>query len=168
MKVTNALRTLLSPLMLFLGSCASEEEVEEKHPEYTENNSFYTSAKYNYGKSNKMGLEGIIRKDNEILKHHPEAVVTNEGKTIVVTFPEAHTHSSKHHWAWIELRDYNGVTLYEDFEMPTEDIKDFTHTFEAEEALEGYLRIRVFCNVHGEYVDYMKVPDLREKTILDR
>jgi len=156
--------------VLLLSGCASDDEevVEEKHPEYTENNNFYTRDKFNYEKSNENGFEGITRKEDEILKHRPEVVISEKGKKVEISFAEEHPHNSKHYWAWIELRDYNGTTMYKDFEKPTEAVEKFSHTFESEEALEGSLRVRVFCNVHGEFMDYVKVPDFKRKTILDR
>lgn len=161
-------------LMVLLCSCSSDSEEEEvetsliegRHPEY------YLQATFNhqnfkYLAYNLRAVDGEeLRSEEEMLEHQPEASYDKEKNILTLKFKN-YLQTPNHYIAWIEVMDSNKNELYEDFEKPEEKNDDLEITLESEEALEGRLRIRLYCQVHGEFTDYYDIPDDEKKNVLD-
>ena len=161
---------VLFSFLLF--SCSSEEEkepevIQKRHPEYRPSKVFITHRVFDYEKENEKGLEGNDRQEKELNDHKPEIEILDDGQKIVLKFPN-HPHSKHHHWSWMEIVDYAGTEVYEDIPEPEEDKESFEYTFFSEKPFKKRIRVRGFCQVHGEFILYKDIPVFKKKTILDR
>ena len=92
--------------------------------------------------------------------------IEEEGAKLILTFHN-HPHMPNHYWAWIEVIDKNGTEFYEELEEPSENTEDFVFEVIPEKPFRHRIRIRAFCHVHGEFMDYVDLPDYEKKSIID-
>ena len=170
MKSLSVTSLLLLLFCLLFSSCSlfeSEEEEEEldRHPDYIESKSF-NFRNFDYLSYNRRAFEGGIRSDEEMHKHRPEVLVEEKGNKITLTFKD-HPHKKSHYWSWFEIRDYSGNAVYVDCDFPNEEQKTYKKVIFPEDPFTKRIRVRCFCQVHGEFVDYIDLPDFTERTIID-
>lgn len=163
---------LVLSISFCFASCSMFEEEEEdpyadRHPDFYQKEDFYIRAGFKYNDYNKNGYEGIERGEKELENHRPKVKIEDEGAKLIISFPN-HPHEPKHYWAWFEVIDKNGVEFYEEVDEPAEKVENFEFTIVPEKPFKHKLRVRAFCHVHGEFEDYIIVPDFKGKTIIDR
>lgn len=153
-------------------SCSLFEEEEEdpyadRHPDFTRKEDFFIKAGFRYHDYNLNGYEGVQRSRKELDSHRPQVKFEEDGGKIILSFPN-HPHEPKHYWAWFEVLDKNGVEFYEEVDEPSEAVGKFEFVVIPEEPVKHKIRVRAFCHVHGEFEDYVIVPEFSEKSIIDR
>ena len=164
---------LLVLLSLFLFSCGlgqGEEEVDDiddgKHPEYYENESF-NSRNFEYFTYNLAAVDGDeVRTTEELEEHRPKVSYDPEKDELTLTFPDF-PQTEKHYWAWFEVTDVHKNEVYRETEIPDEEIADFKVVFSPAEPFRKRVRIRCYCQVHGEFIDYYDLPELPKAKVLD-
>ena len=160
-------------LSLCFYSCESFDEEEEedpyadRHPDIYPKEDFFIKDGFKYFQYNANGYEGIVRSIKEIEDHRPQVRIEEEGAKLVIKFPN-HPHEPKHYWAWFEVIDKNGVEFYEEVDEPSEKVKDFEFIVVPEKPFKHKIRVRAFCHVHGEFEDYIDIPEYKGKSIIDR
>ncbi len=158
-------------VIFFCSSCTSDGGDEDKgprHPEYRENEYFSMSPKFDYSKKNKNGLEGTKRSEEDLLQHRPVVSFIEYGEEVVLKFP-LHPHDNKHYWSWMEVVDFAGNEVYQDVLRPENPSKDYEFVLRAKTPFNRRWRVRCFCQVHGEFIDYVDVPKVKKKpSILER
>jgi len=152
-------------------SCSTDDDEEDpyanRHPDFFQREDFFMKKNFNYYANNLLGYEDIERSIKEMKEHKPEVEVLENGAKLKISFPN-HPHEPNHYWAWIEVIDKNGTEFYEEIDEPSEKVKNFVFTVVPEKAFRHRVRIRAFCHVHGEFVDYVDVDNKEEKSIIDR
>ena len=141
--------------------------VDNAHPDYRPSDNFIASRGFDYDKANDVGAEDIKRGERELHNHRPKIEVIDKGHKIILKF-DSHPHSKKHFWAWVEIVDYDGNLIYENIPAPLEDSPTFEYTVFSEIPFRKRVRIRCYCQIHGEFIDYINLPVFEKKTILDR
>ena len=173
MKTFNNTLTILLFLTFLLSSCSSKDDEEEKNPYEGRHADFYPREDFNIGKnyqyflSNREGYEGTIRSEKEMEQHRPLVKIEDDGAKLIISFP-SHPHKPKHYWAWFEVIDKNGTEFYEELDEPAEEEKDFKFVVVPEKPFRHRIRVRAFCFVHGEFQEYVDLPEFEEKSIIDR
>ena len=135
-----------------------------KHPDYEESDDFSVMSNFDYFTANKNGIEEITRTQTERENHRPQITFADRGRKITVNFPQFSKKSPLHRWSWIEIRDFSGTTLFRN--CPQE--QTFTFSFTNPTPFNELVRVRAYCQVHGEFTEYVKVPDFTVKTLIDR
>lgn len=170
--MTNTLKFLLVLSSLFLVySCNVNIEEEEdididdgRHPEYYENVSF-NNRNFEYFEYNLRAIDGDeVRTEEEMHDHRVE--VTYDAKNTALTlkfknFPQ----TEKHYWAWFEVTDIHKNEVYREAEIPEKEIKDFQTVFSPAVPFEKRVRIRCFCQVHGEFIEYFDIPEEEKEEV---
>ena len=153
-----------------LTSCSSDEEEVDpyagRHPDFFKREHFFIRKNFDYYKANEKGYEGVERNELEMDQHRPQVRVEDYGNKVIISFPD-HPHKKNHYWAWIEVIDKNGTEFYEELDEPKEDVKNFEFTVVPEKPFRHRIRVRAFCHVHGEFMDYIDLPNMEKKSIID-
>ncbi|NQZ57430.1 MAG: hypothetical protein HRT88_08175 [Lentisphaeraceae bacterium] len=154
--------------LIFLNSCSTKKKVIPKHPDYSTSDDFSVASNFDYFTANKNGIEGIKRLKEELKSHCPQLNFSKKGKSLTVTFPMFTSKSPLHRWSWLEIRDFDGTTIFKDFPLSTKSIKPFSCTVKTASHFEELVRVRAYCQVHGEFVEYVKVPNFTTKSLIDK
>lgn len=168
------LKSILAFSLLLMVACNSDSEVDSeqedeipRHEQFRENRNFIIRG-FNYEKSNKKGLEGIDRSDEELLSHKPVLTASDEGRTITISFPDL-PNKKNHFLEWIELVDSSGEKIYSNIDKLDVDQETYEIALSSEKRLKFRVRIRYYCYIHGEFVQYVDLAAVKKKTtILDR
>ena len=165
------LQLLAAMNLMALLACTSDDSdkdvIEPRHPDFRADSEFRIDRRFDYAKANAEGFEDIERGERELNNHRPVITVEDQGHKIVLEFPN-HPHKAKHYWSWMQVMDFSGNEAYSDVPLPEDDQESFTFTLFSEVRFKKRIRIRCYCQVHGEFVDYMEVPVFKKKTVLDR
>ena len=169
MKVDLILKYLLMISLIIFTSCSTDDEEinvdDDKHADYYEMESF-NFRNFDYYEYNRIGFEQTIRSKKELDEHKPEVLIEEEGEGILLKFPN-HANTHKHYFSWFELTDSHKNEVYVDNESGEDDEKSFQIEVFPEKRFKTRLRIRCFCQVHGEFVDYIDLPSFEKKAVID-
>jgi desulfoferrodoxin (superoxide reductase-like protein) len=145
-----------------------EEEIDEdadKHPEFFQMESF-NYRNFKYFSYNRAAFEGGTRSEKEMLVHRPEVKIEEKGNKVTLTFSK-HPHKKSHYWSWFEIRDANNNEVYVDSDYPQDDQETYEKVIYPENPFAKRIRIRCFCQVHGQFIEYVDLPSYKVKTIID-
>lgn len=165
---------LLVSLSCLVFSCNSslgeDEEIididDGKHADYYENQSF-NSRNFSYFTYNLAAVDGDdLRSREELKEHRPQVDYDPEKDKLTLTFPDF-PQDEKHYWAWIEVTDAHKNEVYRELEIPDEEITDFKVVFSPATPFRKRVRIRCYCQVHGEFIDYYDLPEKPKAELLE-
>ncbi|MCM8536162.1 MAG: hypothetical protein NE334_09525 [Lentisphaeraceae bacterium] len=169
MKFYLVLRYFLISSLMFYTSCSTDDEEinvdDDKHADYYEMDSF-NYRNFDYYKYNRVGFEQALRTNEELEEHKPEVLVEEKGGLITLKF-ENHSNTYKHYFSWFEITDSHKNEVYVDNESGEDHEKTFQIEVFPENPFRKRIRVRCFCQVHGEFIDYIDLPSHEEKTVID-
>jgi desulfoferrodoxin (superoxide reductase-like protein) len=169
------MRLIFILLILLITSCGSDKveetdnqvSIDKPHADYRRIYEFIAGKGFVYEEANEIGFENIKRGERELEGHRPTVTLEDNGHKIVLKF-DKHPHKKSHFWSWVEVVDFNGQLVYENVPEPEEDSEKFEYTVFSETPFRRRVRIRCYCQVHGEFIDYADIPEFKNETILDR
>ncbi|MCM8532456.1 MAG: hypothetical protein NE330_14930 [Lentisphaeraceae bacterium] len=169
MKFDLILRYLFIFSLVFLASCSTDDEElnldDDKHADYYEMDSF-NFRNFDYLEYNRTGFEQALRTDKVLEEHKPEVIIEEKGGLITLKFAN-HSNTYKHYFSWFEITDSHKNEVYVDNESGEDDEKTFQIEVYPENPFRTRIRVRCFCQVHGEFIHYIDLPSYDEKTIID-